>query len=117
MKPPSAEATRKALSVAVMNASRDRTTTLSATNYETIHWAAKAWSRIAPDADGEWPDEVVDDIAGLLWSRIHPRGTPWHEMKDRWGADGPSETGYLGHAKAVLAELVRLAEGSTDETS
>ena len=44
----------------------DRETTLEAMerlNQNGLFRAAEAWSRIAPDANGEWDDELVDALA------------------------------------------------------
>ena len=76
-----------------------------------IYEAAKAWSRIAPDDNGEWPDEVVEALAKA--SHDHERHVKVMEVE--WGrlAEWAKES-FRDKAKAVLAELVRLAEGSDD---
>ena len=78
MKPPSAEATREALIDFPVWDLKPKENDMG----QRDDWnerraieraAARAWSRIAPDADGEWSDEVVE--AG--WCFRHNREM-WH---------------------------------------
>lgn len=94
MKPPNAEATREALTNL-----HGSGTVKTWPAKQTVEAAAQAWLRIAPDADGEWPEGVVDQLAKA--------GSPieWEEGKRHIPR---------ARARAVLAELVGLAEGSTE---
>ena len=73
----------------------------------TMEMAAEAWAQIAPNADGEWPDEVVTRLGDALHA----------EMEHYGYAAGKFEMRIAAHdtvARAVLAEIVRLAEGGDD---
>ena len=102
MKPPSAKATREALNwfgpdMKPQSEAVDWFAPDGAVS--TVLTAARAWSRIAPDADVEWSEEMMDQLAEA--------GSPieWEEGKRHIPR---------ARARAVLAELVRLAEGSDE---
>jgi hypothetical protein len=87
MKPPSSTATREAL---------NNPLNYRGSAFETIVEAARFAALILPDDNGEWSEEVVDAVIGaVIYGGSH------HPMVRR-------------DAKAVLAELVRLAEGSDE---
>ncbi len=96
MKPPDRETTRKALALWDYPSPRS----VEVEDDVTLVEAARAWSRIAADATGEWSDEVVEFLAKTM------------AQYAGYGGLGPGPEYWLGMAKAVLAEIVRLAEGS-----
>ena len=97
MKPPSAEVTREALDWF----SGDLLTEIPKADevYGQVRLdAAEAWSRIAPDADGEL-DEKVYEVAVNVFRQAGYRNKGIRILLDQ-------------AVDAALAELARLAEGS-----
>ena len=95
MKPPDRDTTREALKYAAINTAE----------VDTLAQAAEAWARIAPDANGEFPDEVVEAGARAAMGEDEDQWLEVHsDDKDIW----------RNTARLILDEIVRLAEGGDE---
>ena len=112
MNPPSREATREALiwDDDIAHALQDERGIMQVPMeiLEVLIDAARAWERIAPDENGEWPDEMVDHLAKIHDDAYSETTT----SADRW-LRYPDKRDDHRAIQAVLAELVRLA-GETE---
>ncbi len=123
MNPPDRDTTRQALGQLHGRRSAGRTTTESQI---IVEQAAEAWSRIAPDATGQWSDEVVKRTGRAMFDSMGTRSNVdidrypkdhQQRMRDSWNWDQSTEavrSWFYINARAVLAEIVRLAEGGDD---
>ena len=111
MHPPSSTATREALDITERSMFEsieivEFTKALGVTNT-----AAEAWSRIAPDDNGEWDDEVLHSQDG--YPDVYELSPKAVEALESLGVS-LARVAPTRIVAAVLAELHRLAEGSDE---